>query len=143
MIRWTIGAALALGLSATAAMAAPKMAHGGPEQGSHMVPAYQVRGAPPPGDRLKPGRDGAQLFRNRCGACHLEGGFGTNVLAARFGRAHVNAPPLLTARKDLTADYVKQVVRQGKVAMPPLSRVEVTEAELDSIAAFLSGKKKK
>jgi hypothetical protein len=52
----------------------------------------------------------------------------------------VGEPPsnaLLVNRTDLTQSYVKAVVRNGKVAMPPLSRVEVTDAELDSIARHL------
>jgi hypothetical protein len=44
---------------------------------------------------------------------------------------------LLANRADLTADYVKSVVRGGKMAMPRLSKVEVTDAELDSIAHYL------
>ena len=49
---------------------------------------------------------------------------------------------LLANRTDLTADYVKSVVRMGKVAMPRLTRVDVTDAELDAIAAYLAKEKK-
>ena len=83
--------------------------------------------------------DGEALFSNRCGSCHLAGGMGTNLLTKQQMMA--GQPPekgLLTNRTDLTADYVKTVVRQGKVAMPRLSRTEVTDAELDAIAAYLS-----
>ena len=31
-------------------------------------------------DRLAGGKDGAALFSNLCGACHLAGGMGTNLL---------------------------------------------------------------
>lgn len=118
-------------------------ARSGPEQGSQVVPVYQARGAPPPGDRLSPGRDGHQLFRNRCGTCHLAGGMGTNVLTARMAAAKQPAAlGLLENRTDLTVDYVKTVARNGKVAMPRLSRVEVTDPELDAIAAYLAGPKK-
>ena len=44
---------------------------------------------------------------------------------------------LLANRDDLTADYVKSVVRMGKNAMPRQTRVDVTDAELDKIAAYL------
>jgi hypothetical protein len=44
---------------------------------------------------------------------------------------------LLANRQDLTADYVRAVVRQGKVAMPRLSRTDVTDAELTAIATYL------
>ena len=101
-------------------------------------PPYIMREAMPAGDRLAAGRDGAALFSNRCGTCHLAGGMGTNLLTTQ--RVAAGEPPesgMLANRTDLTADYVRGVVRAGKVAMPPLSRVEVTDAELDSIATFL------
>jgi hypothetical protein len=44
---------------------------------------------------------------------------------------------MLANRTDLTSDYVKSVVRMGKMAMPRLSRVEVTDAELESISHYL------
>jgi len=78
------------------------------------------------------------LFSNRCGACHLLGGMGTNLLTK--ARVAAGQPPesgLLVNRTDLTQSYVKLIVRHGKTAMPPLSRVEVTDAELDAIASYL------
>ncbi len=139
--RAVVALALLTGVAAQAAPV-PRMAHSGPEQGSHPIPPYQFRGDPPPGDRFAAGRDGHQLFRAHCGTCHLDGGFGTNVLAARFGRAHIALPPLLELRRDLAADYIRLVVRGGRMAMPPLSRVEVTDAELNAISAYLAGRKK-
>jgi mono/diheme cytochrome c family protein len=102
------------------------------------MPLYQMRDAIPAGDRLAAGRDGAALFSNRCGACHLDMGMGTNLITKQMMAA--KRPPsdgLLANRTDLTSDYVKSVVRMGKNAMPRLSRVEVTDAELDSIANYL------
>lgn len=103
------------------------------------LPPYQMRAAMPPGDRLIGGRSGEDLFSNRCGTCHLAGGMGTNLLTKQ--RIILGEPPengLLAKRRDLTADYVKSVVRMGKMAMPRLSRVEVTDAELESIAHYLA-----
>lgn len=111
----------------------------GPPPGPPKMPVYQMRAEAPAGDRLAAGRDGAALFSNHCGACHLPGAMGTNLLMKQ--RLAAGAPPesaLLVNRDDLTASYVKSVVRSGKMAMPPLSRVEVTDAELDSIATYLS-----
>ena len=110
-------------------------AKGGPPP----MPVYQMRDEAPSGDRLAASRDGAALFSNRCGACHLPGSMGTNLLMKQ--RIAADQPPetaLLAKRTDLTADYVKAVVRNGKMAMPRLSRVEVTDAELNAIAAYLS-----
>jgi mono/diheme cytochrome c family protein len=137
-------AALVLALLPRASIGAEEEAHSGPEHGGIAVPVYQVRGPAPPGDRLAPGRDGHQLFRNRCGYCHLPGGMGANVLAVRMkARGEPLGKALLETRTDLEADYVKTVVRNGLVAMPRLTRVEVTDAELDAIAAYLAGPKPK
>jgi mono/diheme cytochrome c family protein len=127
-----------LGLIATVSSfaAAPGLQ---PSAGSPPAPPpYQMRAPTPPGDRLVAGRDGAALYSNRCGACHLSGGMGTNMLTRR--RVMAGEPPesgLLTNRSDLSQTYVKHVVRHGKVAMPGLTRVEVTDAELDAIAKYL------
>jgi cytochrome c5 len=109
-----------------------------PAAGPPPPPPYQMRAMLPPGDRLIGGKDGAAVFSNRCGACHLAGGMGTNMLTKQ--RMAAGQPPesgLLANRKDLTRTYVKVVVRRGKQAMPRLTRVEVTDAELDAIAAYL------
>lgn len=106
--------------------------------GPPALPRYQMRAQLPTGDRLAVQNDGEVLFSNRCGACHLAGGMGTNLLTKQ--RMAAGEPPrngLLANRTDLTADYVKAVVRMGKVAMPRLSRTEVTDSELNAIAAYL------
>ena len=135
MRRAVILVALALAGCNVAGTGAQQETTKGPPPGP---PPYIMRDAMPAGDRLSTGRDGAALFSNRCGSCHLAGGMGTNLLTKQ--RVAAGQPPesgLLANRSDLTADYVKAVVRNGKVAMPPLSRVEVTDAELESIAGYL------
>lgn len=107
------------------------------------LPPYQVRAEAPKGDRLATQSDDEALFSHHCGYCHLAGGMGTNLLTKQ--RMMAGEPPekgLLANRTDLTADYVKSVVRMGKVAMPRLTRVDVTDAELDAIAAYLAKEKK-
>jgi len=111
---------------------------GGAQGGPPPIPPYQMRAELADGNRLASAGDGEALFSNRCGSCHLAGGMGTNLLTKQ--RLALGEPPengMLANRKDLTPDYVKQVVRQGKMAMPRLSRVEVTDSELDKIAAYL------
>jgi len=100
---------------------------------------YQMRAPAPAGDRQTGQKDGRVLFSNRCGACHLAGGMGTNLLTKE--RVAAGAAPesgLLANRDDLTVDFVKAVVRHGKLAMPRLTRVDVTDAELDAIAHYLA-----
>ena len=101
-------------------------------------PPYQTRSAPPPGDRHAPGRDGKALFENHCGYCHLTFGMGTNLLVKqRLAAGASPATALLANRDDLTSQYVHAVVRMGTGAMPPQTRVDVTDAELDAVAAYL------
>ena len=124
-------------MTMASALAAPPTppAPSGPPPGP---PPYQMRAPLPAGDRLAGGKDGAALFSNLCGACHLAGGMGTNLLTKQ--RVILGEPPengLLENRKDLTQNYVKIIVRRGRMAMPSLTRVEVTDAELDAIAAYL------
>jgi len=114
----------------------------GAEPGQPPPPTYQTVGSPPPGDRLEPGRDGAALYRSYCGHCHLPWGMGANMLTAqRVAQGQAPESGLLENRTDLTADYVRAMVRHGGVAMPPLTRVQVTDAELDAIAAYLARSK--
>ena len=125
-------------LSACLAVAALNARAAAPPSGPPPPPPYQMRAELPPGDRLVGGKDGAAVFSNRCGACHLAGGMGTNMLTKL--RVMAGQPPesaLLSNRKDLTRTYVKTVVRQGYLAMPKLTRVEVTDAELDAITRYL------
>jgi mono/diheme cytochrome c family protein len=110
------------------------VAKGGPPP----PPPYQVRASLPAGDRLALGRNGEALFSNRCGYCHLAGGMGTNLLTKQMMMA--KRPPsdgLLANRTDLTSDYVTSVVRMGKGAMPRQTKVDITDAELASVAAYL------
>jgi len=126
-----------LGLSFAAAAGAVGAVAAEPA-GPPPIPPYQMRAPAPEGDRLQGGRDAPALFSNRCGSCHLAGGMGTNLLTKqRMAAGQSPESALLVNRTDLTSSYVKAVVRHGKLAMPPLSRVEVTDAELDAIAHYL------
>lgn len=116
-----------------AAPAGEKMA------GPPPLPPYQMRAALPEGDRLAVGRDAESIYLHACGYCHLPAGMGTNLVTKqRVAMGETPEMGLLTNREDLTADYVKQVVRQGKAAMPPQTRVDITDAELDEVAEWLA-----
>jgi len=78
--------------------------------------------------------DGEGLYKARCGYCHLPGGTGTMMLERRLGEGH----GLLAERTDLPADYVKAVARNGLNSMPTITPVEVTDEELERIAAYLA-----
>lgn len=78
--------------------------------------------------------EGKALFNARCGYCHLAGGTGTLMLGRRLGKDKA----LLAARTDLSAGYIKKITRVGINSMPPHTRIEVPDSELDSIAAYLT-----
>jgi mono/diheme cytochrome c family protein len=78
--------------------------------------------------------EGNKLFHARCGYCHLAGGTGTIMLERRLGKNRA----LLGERTDLTAEYVKKITRIGINGMPPHTRIEVPDSELDLIAAYIA-----
>jgi mono/diheme cytochrome c family protein len=96
------------------------MAFAGP---GHVQPATAPR---PPG--------GETLFKARCGICHEGSGPGVMTLSKRLGKDR----SLIAERADLEPAYVKFVVRRGLRAMPPLGRIEITNAELDQIAGYVT-----
>ena len=78
--------------------------------------------------------DGQALFTQRCGMCHQTNGMGVGLLARRPADT---SKGLLEARSDLSGAVVKAVVRSGIGNMPRISRGEVSEPELESIASYL------
>jgi len=79
--------------------------------------------------------EGERLYGRECAFCHVGKNTGTMMLQRRL---EPGQPAQLHERKDLSADYVKAVVRNGLVNMPPLSRVELSDEELDAIAGWLA-----
>jgi mono/diheme cytochrome c family protein len=77
---------------------------------------------------------GKQLFDHKCAMCHGAVGMGTGLLARRM------KPELapLEARADLSAAYVERAARVGILNMPPITRGDVSDAQLASIARYLS-----
>lgn len=135
-----LAAALILSTSIAALATLAVAQDGAAPAGPPPMPLYRMRDAVPEGDRLDTEVAGDALYSNRCGACHLEGGMGTNLLTVQ--RMRLGEPPekgLLVNRNDLLPEYIRTVVREGKVAMPRLTRVEVTDSELDAIVDFLAG----
>ncbi len=89
----------------------------------------------------KPGEPrGYTEFQRACWVCHGSGPAkpGTRALRAKYAG---KLPALLEQRTDLTPDYVKYVVRHGVSVMPPFRKTELSDANLDAIAAYLSRKR--
>ncbi len=78
--------------------------------------------------------DPEAVYLARCQYCHIQLGPGTITLSRRLGPEEA----LLANRTDLTEDYIKTVVRTGLNTMPALTRVEVSDDELDLIAEYLT-----
>lgn len=81
-----------------------------------------------------PAADGKTLFNQKCAMCHNAVGMGTGLLARRVDPAVAE----LEKRNDLTAGYVVRAARVGILNMMPITRADVSDAQLAAIAAYLS-----
>ena len=80
-------------------------------------------------------KQGRVVYVHYCADCHDdgEGRPGTMRLTARMGAEK----SVLTTRADLAPEYVKVIVRNGLGMMPAFRPTEVTDADLDALAAYI------
>jgi mono/diheme cytochrome c family protein len=80
---------------------------------------------------------GQQVFEKWCAPCHAPGPMhpGTQALAALYDG---EKPAALEERTDLTPDVTKLFVRQGVSIMPFFRKTEVSDADLNALAAYLA-----
>jgi mono/diheme cytochrome c family protein len=78
---------------------------------------------------------GLRVYRKWCYPCHGPGTDkpGTIALAARGQK-----PAALEERTDLTAEAIKAFVRRGVLYMPTFRKTEISDADLNAIAAYLT-----
>lgn len=90
--------------------------------------------AAPPRDESRIER-GHKVYQKWCYPCHGLGADrpGTASLAARGQK-----PAVLEDRTDLTPAAVKTFVRKGVSFMPTFRKTEISDADLDAIAAYLT-----
>ena len=92
---------------------------------------------------------GEEAYQARCNLCHgripkdAAPGFGTRMsgteaLAVKYGN---KKPAVLEDRTDLTVDVVKFFVRHGSGIMPFFRKTEVSDADLNAMAAYLTRKR--
>ena len=83
---------------------------------------------------------GQLTYDKWCAPCHAPGPDhpGTQALDALY---RGSKPGALIERTDLTPPIVKQFVRKGVSVMPFFRKTEISDAELDALAAFLSRQK--
>jgi mono/diheme cytochrome c family protein len=81
---------------------------------------------------------GQALFNNWCSACHspdVSNAPGTRSLQVKYQGA---LPAALEDREDLTTDFVKFFVRDGIATMPFFRPTEISDTELEALAAYLA-----
>lgn len=78
---------------------------------------------------------GEQIFDSRCIFCHGEGlGHPAwQMLALEKGKDKAE----ILGRPDLTPVYVKHVVRNGFIEMPPFRPSEISDPDLDALANYV------
>ena len=84
--------------------------------------------------------EGHAVFQRWCEPCHGRDTklAGTAGLTMKYKG---KIPAALEDRKDLTVAAVKTFVRQGSGSMAPFRKTEVSEADLDALAAYLTAKR--
>ncbi len=80
---------------------------------------------------------GQAVYNHWCTPCHAAGPGhpGTQGLQIKY---RGSVPAVLEERDDLTLPLLKTFVRQGVLSMAPFRKTEVTDADLEDIAAYLS-----
>ena len=81
--------------------------------------------------------EGKQVYQYWCWNCHGEGVGkpGTQALAAKYKGSK---PAILDQRTDLTPAVTKIFVRKGVSIMPFFRKTEISDAQLDALAAYLA-----
>ena len=85
-------------------------------------------------------RKGQQVYQKWCSPCH---GAGANMPGTAALEFHYKGskPAVLEERTDLTPAMVKSFVRNGVYVMPRFRKTEISDADLDAMARYLTRKK--
>jgi mono/diheme cytochrome c family protein len=85
-------------------------------------------------------RKGQQVYQRWCSPCHAPGANmpGTAALESHYKGSK---PAVLEERRDLIPAMIKGVVRNGVSVMPRFRKTEISDAELEAVAAYLTRKK--
>jgi mono/diheme cytochrome c family protein len=78
---------------------------------------------------------GEKVFDYWCATCHGPGLPGTVALQAKYNGAK---PALLSERTDLIPPVTKTFVRHGVSIMPFFRKTEISDSDLDALAAYLA-----
>jgi len=82
---------------------------------------------------------GNEVFQGWCAPCHAPGPRhpGTQALEALYKGAK---PAALEQRTDLVPELTRAFVRTGVSVMPPFRKTEISDADLEALAAYLAPK---
>jgi len=80
---------------------------------------------------------GREVYMARCEFCHGEGLQKGGTMALQ-GRYQGSVPAVLHQRTNLTAEYIRVVVRTNTNGMAPVRITEVNEQQLDALIAYLT-----
>jgi mono/diheme cytochrome c family protein len=85
----------------------------------------------------EPHARGQAVFENWCAPCHAPGARhpGTQALEVLYKGVK---PAALEQRTDLTPELTRAFVRTGVSVMPPFRKTEISDADLDALAAYLA-----
>ena len=83
----------------------------------------------------RPELTGAEVFARQCASCHAAGDDHTGSF--QLARTRGEEYAVLEERNDLTAGYVRDVVRNGMNTMGGFSKVDITEQEMDALVGYL------
>jgi mono/diheme cytochrome c family protein len=80
---------------------------------------------------------GSAVFQSWCAPCHAPGPRhpGTQALEALYKGAK---PAALEERTDLVPELTRAFVRTGVSVMPPFRKTEISDADLEALAAYLA-----
>ncbi|HUY18969.1 MAG TPA: cytochrome c [Candidatus Binataceae bacterium] len=97
--------------------------------------ALAVAAAAPAARAASAANRGRQIFDTRCVFCHGTGlGHPAwQMLALKRGKDKAE----ILGRPDLTPAYIKHVVRNGLIEMPPFRPSEISDSELDALANYV------
>lgn len=84
---------------------------------------------------------GRKVFEYWCATCHGAGPGhpGTDALQAKYKG---EKPAVLGERRDITPEQVRFYVRHGISIMPFFRKTEISDPDLDAIAAYVARKKR-
>jgi mono/diheme cytochrome c family protein len=81
---------------------------------------------------------GERVFDYWCAPCHDPGPGHPGTQSLEIKYRGTDQPSTIEDRTDLTPELVKVFVRQGILSMAPFRKTEITDAELDALAAYLA-----